>query len=117
MRALANNSVGHNKEIYFMSVKGAKKEIAVVVTTVHRGVFFGYMLLTDKDKEHIPLRAARLCYYWSNAMLGFMGLASIGPDKDCKIGKPNDIILRNITSILPCSDNAITNWENSVWNS
>jgi hypothetical protein len=90
-------------------------EKAVVVTTEHRGVFFGYA--SDIDGEQIKLRAARLCVYWSPAMRGFMGLASAGPDKDCKIGPPvESITLRAITSVVECSPAAIEKWEAGPWN-
>ena len=39
-----------------------KKERAVLVTTSHRGVFFGYAI--DTDGNTINLRAARNCLYW-----------------------------------------------------
>lgn len=90
-------------------------ERAVVVTTAHRGVFFGYA--TNTDGETIKLRAARLCTYWSAAMRGFMGLASIGPDKDCKIGPPADLELRNITSVVAVTPDAVTRWESGPWKS
>jgi hypothetical protein len=93
----------------------AKAERAVIVTTAHRGVFFGYA--TDTDGETIELRAARLCVYWSADMKGFMGLAATGPSATCRIGPPADITLRNITAVLEVSDNAVKAWERDVWNS
>lgn len=89
------------------------KERAVVVTTAHRGVFFGYA--TETSGETIQLRAARLCSYWSPAMKGFMGLASKGPDKDCRIGQPADIELRSITSVVAATPEAVANWEKGPW--
>jgi hypothetical protein len=94
----------------------AKKnsERAVIITTEHRGVFFGYADNTDGDQ--IKLRAARLCVYWSADMKGFMGLASSGPSKDCKIGPPADITLRKITSVVEVTNpEAITRWESAPW--
>ena len=63
----------------------ASSERPVVVTTAHRGVFFGYA--KDTDAEQIALTKARLCVYWSADVRGFMGLASSGPTKNCKIGR------------------------------
>ena len=40
-------------------------ERPVIVTTAHRGVFFGYA--TNTDGETIALTRARLCIYWSSA--------------------------------------------------
>ena len=88
-------------------------ERAVIVTTEHRGVFFGYA--TDTDGEQIKLRAARLCVYWSADLRGFMGLASVGPSKDCKIGPPADITLRAITSVVEVNPDAVAKWEAAPW--
>ena len=88
-------------------------EQAVVVTTKHRGVFFGYA--TKIDGEIINLRAARNCLSWSSEIKGFMGLAATGPDKNCRIGPSADISLRDITSVLKCSPDAIVAWEKAPW--
>jgi len=94
--------------------KAKSNERAVIVTTAHRGVFFGYADNTDGDA--IKLRAARLCVYWSADMKGFMGLASSGPSKDCKIGPPADITLRAITAVVEVTNpEAVTRWEQSPW--
>ena len=90
-----------------------KKERAVVVTTEHRGVFFGYAI--DVDGEIIKLRAARNCIYWSADVRGFMGLAATGPNKNCKIGPSADISLRKITSVMECTSEATAAWENAPW--
>ena len=91
-----------------------KKERAVVVTTAHRGVFFGYA--EDTSGETIKLRAARLCIYWSADLRGFMGLAAHGPNKSCKVGPAADVELRNITAVLEASEEAVKNWEKAPWN-
>lgn len=91
----------------------AKKERAVLVTTAHKGVFFGYATNTDGDT--IKLRAARLCVYWSADLRGFMGLASHGPSRQCKISPAVDIELRNITSISEVTDAAALRWEGAPW--
>lgn len=93
--------------------KSNGKERAVVVTTTHRGVFFGYA--TDVDGEIIKLRAARNCVYWSSDIKGFMGLAATGPSKSCKIGPAADISLRDITSVIECSPEAVQAWEAAPW--
>ncbi len=91
-----------------------QKERAVVVTTSHRGVFFGYA--SDTDGSTIKLRAARLCVYWSSDLRGFMGLASHGPNKSCKVGPAADIEVRDITSVVEVSEKAIEAWEKGFWN-
>jgi hypothetical protein len=89
------------------------KERAVVVTTEHRGVFFGYA--QDTDGNTIKLRKARNCVYWSSDVRGFMGLAATGPNKSCKIGPAADIDLRDITSVVECSPEAVAAWESAPW--
>ncbi len=86
---------------------------AVIVTTAHRGVFFGYA--TDTDGEQIALKRARLCVHWSSDVRGFMGLASGGPSSKCRIGPPADIKLRGITSVLECTPDAVKAWEAAPW--
>lgn len=91
------------------------EEIAVVVTTEHRGVFFGYIDPKDSKKDIIDLRAARNCIYWSHGVRGFMGLAATGPDKSSKVGPAADIEIRNITSVIKCTPEATTAWEAAPW--
>ena len=93
--------------------KLASKERAVLVTTEHRGVFFGYT--SESSGETIHLKRGRLCVYWSSDLRGFMGLASHGPSKSCKIGPAVDIELRDVTSISECTDLAIEKWEKAPW--
>ena len=89
------------------------KERAVLVTTAHKGIFFGYA--NDTSGESIALRAARLCVYWSADLRGFMGLASHGPSSACKIGPAADIELRDITSVVEVSPAAVEKWEKAPW--
>lgn len=85
----------------------------VLVTTAHRGVFFGYADQTDG--EQIALTQARLCVYWSTDMRGFMGLAALGPSKQCRVGPPADITLRNITAVLEVTPEAVERWNAAPW--
>ena len=93
----------------------AKKptERPVIVTTAHRGVFFGFA--TDTTGEQIALTRSRLCLYWSADVHGFMGLASIGPTKGCRIGPRADITLRDITAVLEVTPAAAEAWERATW--
>lgn len=90
-----------------------KKERAVLVTTAHRGVFFGYAKETSGST--INLRAARLCVYWSADMRGFMGLASHGPSSNCKIGPSADIEVRDVTSVSEVTPEAEEKWLKAKW--
>jgi len=88
-------------------------ERAVLVTTEHRGVFFGYA--TDTTGEVINLRAARNCIYWSAENRGFLGLASHGPTKDAKVGPAADLQLRKITGVAEVTEEAVKRWESAPW--
>lgn len=96
-----------------MAKRTVAKERAVIVTTEYRGVFFGYA--SDTDGDQIQLRAARMCLWWSADVKGFMGLASGGPTKACRIGPPADITLRKITSVLEVTPAAVEAWEKAPW--
>ena len=90
-----------------------KKERAVLVTTAHKGVFFGYT--DDTDGATIKLRSARNCIYWSSEVKGFIGLAATGPNKNCKIGPSADIELHDITCVAQCTPEAAQAWEGAPW--
>ena len=93
--------------------KKAPKLRPVLVTTEHRGVFFGY---TDKiDGETITLTNARNCIYWSAAVKGFLGLAATGPDAACRIGPRANLTLRAITSVAEVTPAAVQAWEAAPW--
>ena len=98
-----------------MKKKTSKRSVErpVVVTTAHRGVFFGYA--SDTNGETIALKRARLCLYWSADVKGFMGLASGGPTSGCRIGPRADITLRRITAVLEVSAQAVAAWEAAPW--
>lgn len=88
-------------------------ERPVIVTTAHRGVFFGYASKTDGDV--INLKRSRLCVYWSKDVKGFMGLASNGPTASCRVGPPADIELRAITSVIEVTPEAVKAWDAAPW--
>ena len=91
------------------------RERAVLVTTAHRGVFFGYA--TDTEGAIIKLRAARNCLYWPSEQKGFLGLAAVGPVKGARIGPAADIELRDITSVTACTAESVAAWERAPWSS
>lgn len=99
--------------------KAKAKEQAILVTTAHRGVFFGY---TGKSPEAIietktvSLRAARNCIYWPSSQRGFIGLASEGPHAEAKIGPSADLTLGDVTSVAICTNAAVKAWELAPWN-
>jgi Domain of unknown function (DUF6948) len=85
----------------------------VLVTTVHRGVFFGY--LTGKAGKTVTLKNARNCIYWSSDVRGFIGLAVTGPSNSCRIGPRADIELNDVTSIVSVTTEAAARWEAQPW--
>lgn len=91
-----------------------KTERPVLVTTAHRGVFFGYA--TDTSGDTIRLRACRNAIYWSTAVRGFLGLASHGPDSNSRIGPPADGTVRAVTGVWECTPEAVEAWEAAPWN-
>jgi hypothetical protein len=95
--------------------KGSTKERAVLVTTEHRGVFFGYA--TETTGPTISLKNARNCLYWSPSVKGFLGLAATGPDAQCRIGPRADLTLRAITAVAEVTPEATKAWEAAPWRS
>lgn len=92
-------------------------ERAVVVTTAHRGVFFGYLNGDYKPGDAVlHLQKARNILYWPQENRGFMGLASMGPKKGSRVGPPvSTIELREITSVIACNDSAAQAFELAPW--
>lgn len=88
------------------------KDKAVLVTTLHRGVFFGYVKDDKKLPEHITLTNAKNCIYWSSDVQGFLGLAANGPTSGCRIGVAvPELTLWQITSVTPVTEAAEKKWK------
>jgi hypothetical protein len=86
----------------------------LLVTTAHKGVFFGYGKRTDAPT--IELTNARMCVYWTADLHGVFGLASRGPGNGCKIGPSvSSITVRDVTAVLECTDIAARAWEKEIW--
>jgi hypothetical protein len=87
----------------------------VLVTTEHRGVFFGY-LVGEPSKEKVLLEKARNCIYWDASTHGFVGLAERGPGRECKVGPAAPTLtLFGITSVAECTAEATEAWERAPW--
>ena len=86
----------------------------IVVTTEHKGVFFGYG--TPTDEKTITITDARMCVYWDASVHGVVGLAGNGPSKNCKITpKVPSMTLQDVTCIMDCSEAAAKAWESEPW--
>ena len=86
----------------------------VLVTTKHRGVFFG-TLVEDND-DRVTLKDARNCVSWNVETRGFLGLAATGPKPGCRIGPAvPSLTLSGVTSVARCTDEAALLWESGPW--
>lgn len=84
------------------------KERAVIVTTEHRGVFFGYA--TDTKGDVIQLRSARMAISFGTTR-GLLELAETGPTSRSKISARADMEVRKITAVFEVATAAVTAWE------
>lgn len=84
---------------------------AVLVTTAHRGVFFGFIEPATEDQKTIVLAKVRCCLYWHESIGGFLGLASVGPNDKCRVGKEAPrVILHDVTSVSDVTEEAVKRW-------
>lgn len=90
------------------------KLIPLLVTTAHKGVFFGYGTMTTATT--IRLERARMCVYWTSDTHGVLGLATKGPSKQSRVGPAvKAITITSVTSITEVSDEAAKAWEAEPW--
>jgi len=93
----------------------SKAPQAVIVTTAHKGVFFGYVTGPTTGKS-IRLTEVRMCIYWSSDVKGVVGLAATGPTRSCKVGPAAPAItLQDVTSVMEVSEVAAKQWESAPW--
>ena len=84
---------------------------AVIVTTSHRGVFFGYVEGPTEGLKEVALTNVRCAIYWGTSK-GVWELADTGPTQKSKIGaRAPRLELRDITAIADVSEAAVANWE------
>lgn len=87
----------------------------VMVTTAHRGVFFGF-LTGDRDGKTVELTRAQMCVYWSADVQGVLGLASSGPSSRCKVTRPVPrITLQDVTAVVDVTGEAVALWQDRPW--
>jgi hypothetical protein len=89
-------------------------KIPLVVTTIHKGVFFGYAKPTTNTT--VRLEKVRMCVHWSSDVKGITGLAANGPSKSCRIGPAAPAMtLHGVTSIMEVSKEAEALWNQQPW--
>lgn len=101
-----------------MKKQKATEKVAVLLTTdqAKRGVFMGLIDPQDMDKENIVAEEVRMAVYWSEDMKGVLGLASMGPSKDCRISRATTrALIKGVTAVVELSDEALKNWRLEPW--
>jgi hypothetical protein len=90
---------------------------AVVVTTAHRGVFFGHLAdRGDRYVKTLTLTDAQMCVHWSADVQGVLGLAATGPTQGCKVTRPVPrITLQDVTAVLDATPEAVKLWQDRPW--
>ena len=88
----------------------------VLVTTVHRGVFFGY-LVGDAAKEKVVINRARNVTYWDVTTRSFLGLAATGPTLKCRVSAAagEASTLFDVTGVFVCTPEAVEKFEQGPW--
>lgn len=90
----------------------------VVVTTEHRGVFFGFLNGQADTEKALSLTDAQMCVYWSADVKGVLGLAATGPTKKCRI-TPSvpKMTVQAVTAVMDATPEAVTAWQSKPWSS
>ncbi len=87
---------------------------ALIVTTAHKGVFFGYG--EPSEEKTIRLERVRMCIYWPKDNHGVLGLAADGPKQGARIGPAAPVmVLQDVTSVIEVSPQAAKQWEKEPW--
>ena len=86
-----------------------ENKVGLVVTTIHKGVFFGYGIPTTE--KIIRLEHAQMCIYWNTETNGVLGLAASGPLTVCKVTKAVPaLLLHDVTAVMEASAASIEKW-------
>lgn len=86
----------------------------LLVTTAHRGVFFGYGV--PAKAPTIRLERVRMCVYWPRENRSVVGLAADGPMPGARIGPAADAMtLRDVTGVVEVSLDAAARFEEAPW--
>lgn len=80
----------------------------VIVTTEHRGVFFGYA--EDTSGSTIHLKRSRMAIRFGTTR-GLVQLCESGPTSSSKISARADVEIRKITAVFEVAPEAVQAWE------
>lgn len=83
----------------------------ILITTQHRGVFFGYVPEDqDMTARTMALKKARCAIYWATKT-GVAELASVGPNEKTRVGAEADIeAIHDITAVWAVTPEAEAAW-------
>lgn len=94
----------------------ATKKRPVLVTTEHKGVFFGLLNGSADTDTTVSLTDAQMCVYWSVDVKGVLGLAATGPSESCKVTPVvPKITLQGVTAVIDVTDAAVDAWRGRPW--
>lgn len=87
-----------------------RKMKPVIITTSHRGVFYGHIPATTKiSAETVKMKGAKMAIYWGTTK-GLFELANTGPTDKSKISLPADMEVNAITAIIDVTPEAEAAW-------
>jgi hypothetical protein len=93
-----------------------KPKRPVVVTTEHRGVFFGYLNGQADTDTVLTLTDVQMCVYWSQDVKGVLGLAATGPSKSCRVTPAvPKMVVQAITGVMDATTEAVKKWQDRPW--
>jgi hypothetical protein len=93
-----------------MATKKKTETKPVIITTSHRGVFFGDLEKGTEESRTVTLTGARNAIYWATTK-GFIELAQTGPNSKSKVGAVAPrIVLHDVTSVTECTEAAAAAW-------
>lgn len=89
-----------------------ENHVAVIVTTEHRGVFYGYVRAhEDLSARTLSLRQARMAIRWGTTK-GIGELARSGPTSESLIGDAADMpAIHDVTAVFMVTAAARSAWE------
>lgn len=93
-------------------------KVAVLITTSHRGVYFGYIDESDIDtRPTLRVSNMRHVYYWAKGLAGIYELPTKGPPNGSRLTATPvpEISIDAVANVAPCTPEAIERFENGTW--